>query len=74
MSALTTLGSMYQSRRMARDVLERRGNVLTHPWWRTANISVFVPVGFSADPNPDREPPEWSPVWITIGTGSVPPR
>ena len=70
MSALTELGGMYQSRRMARDILERRGNVLTHPWWPTGNVSR----GFSADPNPDREPPECSPVWITIGTGSVPPK
>lgn len=29
---------------------------------------------FSADPNPGREPPEWNAIFITIGTGSVPPK
>lgn len=33
MSALTELGKKYDSLRMARDILERPGEVTTRPWW-----------------------------------------
>ena len=65
MSALTNLGHFYGSMRLARDILV--GNVTTEPWWDVR--------AFSEDPWPPKE--EWPPyddIWITIGTGSVPPK
>ena len=69
MSTLVNLGVFYSSRRYARDIMESPYHTVTEPWWE-----MHKPRAFSPEPWPPREEPEWDKIWITIGTGSVPPK
>ena len=65
MSAMTDLGHFYGSMRFARDILA--GDSVTSPWWDVR--------AFSTDPwAPEEEWPPYDSIWVTIGTGFVPPK